>query len=123
MLMWASADVPPLEPTGPSVRDSVRIARIQHRASRGGPSRADRGQPGGAVAKKKYDPLWAIVEEKIALQGREPDVDVPCPQCHVTVHLGPGAKVGERYACGLCGEVCEVVGEPGGRGLRAVNPA
>jgi predicted RNA-binding Zn-ribbon protein involved in translation (DUF1610 family) len=118
--MWASADTPPLERTRPDVRDSVRVVRIQHRTF-GGLEPA-RDEPGGVVAKKKHDPLWEIVEEKIALQGQQPDVEVPCPQCHVMVRLGPGAKVGERYACGLCGEVCEVVGEAGGRGLKAVNP-
>lgn len=61
------------------------------------------------MTKKKHDPLWEVVGEKIALQGREPDVDVPCPHCGVLVHLGISAKAGERYACGLCGGVSEVV--------------
>ncbi len=73
------------------------------------------------MAKKKYDPLWEIVDEKVALQGQEPDVDVACPCCHVTVHLGSGRKPGERYACGLCGGVSEVEERPGGLGLRAVD--
>ena len=60
------------------------------------------------MAKKKYDPLWEIVNEKVALQGQEPDVDALCPHCHVTVHLGSEAKVGGRYSCGLCGGVSEV---------------
>ncbi|MCE5253802.1 MAG: hypothetical protein LLG45_06290 [Actinomycetia bacterium] len=61
------------------------------------------------MAKKKYDPLWEIVHEKVALQGQEPDVDTLCPHCHVTVHLGSAARPGESYACGLCGGVSEVV--------------
>jgi len=66
------------------------------------------------VAKKRYDPLWEIVNEKVALQGQEPDNDVLCPHCHVTVHLGLAAKAGERYACGLCGGVSEVAEGPTG---------
>ena len=68
------------------------------------------------MAKKKYDPLWEVVGEKVPLQGGVPDVDVPCPHCGVTVHLGSVAKPGERYACGLCGGVSEVIrGEGGAR--------
>ena len=73
------------------------------------------------MAKKKYDPLWEIVGEKVALQGREPDVDVPCPHCGVLVHVGNSAKSGERYACGLCGGVSEVVENDDGTGLRRVS--
>jgi ribosomal protein S27AE len=72
------------------------------------------------VAKKKYDPLWEIVDEKVALQGQEPDVDTPCPHCHVTVHLGTVALAGERYACGLCGGVSEVAQGSGGTALKPV---
>jgi hypothetical protein len=72
------------------------------------------------VAKKKYDPLWEIVDEKVALQGQEPDADASCPHCHVTVHLGAAAQVGEHYACGLCGGVSEVVEGPAGLGLKPV---
>jgi transposase-like protein len=75
------------------------------------------------VAKKKYDPLWEIVDEKVALQGVEPDIDVPCPYCHVMVHLGSGVKRGERYACGLCGRVSEVVEEAAGAGLKPIGRA
>ncbi|MFH0916472.1 MAG: hypothetical protein V1912_08510 [bacterium] len=60
------------------------------------------------MAKKKYDPLWEVVDERVALQGAEPDVDVRCPYCHVTVHLGLGNKAGETYECGLCGGVSQV---------------
>jgi hypothetical protein len=52
---------------------------------------------------KRYDPLWEIVGEKVALQGHEPDLDAPCPHCHVTVHIPLGARMGDRFACGLCG--------------------
>jgi hypothetical protein len=64
---------------------------------------------GGVVAKKKFDPLWELVDEKIALQGQEPDVDVPCPHCHVIVHLGASAEAGQRVTCGLCGGLSTVV--------------
>lgn len=80
------------------------------------------------MAKKRYDPLWEIVGEKVALQGREPDIDVPCPHCNVVVHLGNEAKAGERYVCGLCGGESEVVPGPSGgldltpRGKRSPRP-
>jgi hypothetical protein len=73
------------------------------------------------VAKKKYDPLWEIVEEKVPLQGAEPDLDAVCPYCHVRVHLGSEAAPGRRFACGLCGGVSEVVTAAGGPGLVAVE--
>ncbi len=66
---------------------------------------------------KKYDPLWEIVGEKVALQGQELDVGTQCPQCHVMVRLGATAGVGDRFGCGLCGEVAVVVGGPIGLGL------
>lgn len=72
------------------------------------------------MAKKKYDPLWEVVGEKVALQGQEPDVDVTCPHCGVTVHLGSAATAGEKYACGLCGGVSEVIEGPGGASLKRV---
>jgi hypothetical protein len=65
------------------------------------------------VAEKRYDPLWKIVGEEVALQGREPDVDARCPRCHVVVHLGLKATAGERYECGLCSEV-SLLSEEGG---------
>lgn len=73
------------------------------------------------MGKKKYDPLWELVGEKVALQGQEPDVDVPCPHCGVLVHLGNAVKVGERYACGLCGGVSEVVEVDEAVGLRRAS--
>jgi ribosomal protein S27AE len=73
------------------------------------------------VAKKKYDPLWEIVHEKVALQCQGPDVNVPCPHCNVTVHLKEDVRARERFACGLCGGVSEVVAGSEGPGLRAVE--
>jgi hypothetical protein len=73
------------------------------------------------VGKKKYDPLWEIVGEKVTLQGAEPDVDCSCPHCHVVVHLGVSAKRGERYACGLCGGISEVAEGPDGTILEPVE--
>lgn len=66
---------------------------------------------GGSVTTKKYDPLWKILDENVALQGAEPDVDARCPYCHVIVHVGLKGKVGERYECGLCGGVSLLVEE------------
>ncbi len=73
------------------------------------------------MAKKKYDPLWEIVDEKVPLQGTEPDVDAVCPWCRVTVRLGSGAAPGNTYACGLCGGVSEVVAGTDGPALRGVE--
>jgi hypothetical protein len=77
---------------------------------------------GGDVAKKKYDPLWEIVDEKVALQGQEADVDGHCPYCNVTVHLGSRATTLERVSCGLCGGVSEVKAGAGGVYLEPVSP-
>ena len=60
------------------------------------------------MGKKQYDPLWEIVDEKIALQDQEEAVDLPCPYCHVPLRLGPTAEDGWRVACGLCGGVSRV---------------
>ena len=73
------------------------------------------------MAKKKYDPLWEVVDEKVTLQGAEPDVDGRCPYCHVIVHLGLGTKAGERYECGLCGGVSQVVHDREGTALERVG--
>ncbi len=73
------------------------------------------------MAKKKFDPLWEIVDEKIPLQGQGPDVDVPCPHCHVPLHLGPGDQKGQRITCGLCGGSSEVVEGPEGPRLEAAG--
>jgi hypothetical protein len=71
------------------------------------------------VANKKFDPLWEIVDEKIALQNTQPDVDVPCPHCGVPLHLGVDVLKGRRVTCGLCGDEAEVVETSGGLGLKA----
>jgi hypothetical protein len=70
------------------------------------------------VARKKVDPLWEIVGEKIALQSEEPGFRVPCPHCHVPLHLGVAVPRGERVTCGLCGGLSEAVESPEGICLR-----
>ncbi len=72
------------------------------------------------MPKKKYDPLWELVDEKVALQGVEPDADATCPYCHVTVHVGLQANPGEYFECGLCGGVSELTTE---NGRLALHPA
>jgi transcription initiation factor IIE alpha subunit len=71
------------------------------------------------VSKKKFDPLWEIVDEKRALQGVEPKVDVACPHCHVPLELGSAADKGQTVTCGLCGGSFEVVETPRGLTLKA----
>jgi hypothetical protein len=73
------------------------------------------------VAKKRYDPLWEIVDEKVPLQGAEPDVDALCPNCHVKVHIGPQLQPGGRIECGLCGSISDIVRDDGGVSLRLVK--
>lgn len=73
------------------------------------------------MAKKKYDPLWEVAGEKVALQGQEPEADVLCPHCNVKVYLSPTARPGDRFACGLCGGISEVVASPGGLSLQPVS--
>jgi hypothetical protein len=75
---------------------------------------------GGSVSDKKYDPLWEIIDEKVPLQGAEPDVDSICPYCNVNVHLGPDLKLGERVECGLCGSISEVSAKAGKLALKPV---
>jgi hypothetical protein len=82
-----------------------REATIQHRVA------------GGLVAEKRYDPLWEIVDEKVPLQGGEPDLDAVCPWCNVTIHLG-NVTVGKTYECGLCGGTIRVIA---GKGELAVE--
>ncbi len=55
------------------------------------------------MGNKKYDPLWELVGEKVALQGHELDVDARCPHCNVGLRLGSDVQDGSRVACGLCG--------------------
>ena len=73
------------------------------------------------MAKKKYDPLWEIVDEKIALQGQGEDVDLLCPHCHVRLHLGSAAQKGQRVTCGLCGGTSQVTEGPQGPRLEAAD--
>lgn len=73
------------------------------------------------MAKKQYDPLWEIVDEKVPLQGGEPDVDGLCPWCHARVHLGKDASVGKTYECGLCGGLSKVVEGKDGPALEQVS--
>jgi len=73
------------------------------------------------VRKNKYDPLWKVVGEEIPLLGQDPDVDGLCPHCHVTVHLGPSARAGERCRCGLCGGVSRLVETSDGLTLQPVD--
>jgi ribosomal protein S27AE len=72
---------------------------------------------------KKYDPLWEIVDEKVALQGKELDLDASCPHCHVIVHLGGSAEDGDRFACGLCGGVATLTAVAGGLALEKATSA
>ena len=62
----------------------------------------------GGVLKKRYDPLWQIVDEKVALQGSECEAPVECPSCHVSLVLSGDIEGGRRFRCGLCGALCEV---------------
>jgi len=71
------------------------------------------------VAEKKFDPLWEIIDEKVALQNVEPDIDVPCPHCHVPLHLDSGVSAGTRLKCGLCGGSSVVVETAEGPSLKA----
>lgn len=67
---------------------------------------------------KKYDPLWELVGEQFPLQGVEQDVDALCPNCHVNVHIGLDAPVGQNAECGLCGASLQVVRAETGLTLR-----
>jgi hypothetical protein len=71
------------------------------------------------VATKKFDPLWEIVDEKVALQNAEPDIDAPCPYCNVPLHLGAVAPKGAKVTCGLCGGTSQVVDTVEGVRLKA----
>jgi hypothetical protein len=74
---------------------------------------------GGVVAAKKFDPLWEIIDEKRALQGVEPVVDLTCPHCHVPLDLGAVAGKGQAIRCGLCGGSSNLVQTPKGPALEA----
>jgi hypothetical protein len=70
------------------------------------------------VTRKRFDPLWEIVDEKVALQNEEPDIDLPCPYCRVRLHLGPAPRAGEKISCGLCGGDSELVQSAEGLSLK-----
>lgn len=70
---------------------------------------------------KKYDPLWELVGEHFPLQGIEEDIDALCPNCHVNVHLGLDAVVGQDAECGLCGASVQVVRAEAGLTLRLLS--
>jgi hypothetical protein len=59
--------------------------------------------------KKRVDPLWEIVGERVYLQDVGTSPSTSCPQCHVVVELPREPNSGERFRCGLCGALCEVV--------------
>jgi ribosomal protein S27AE len=59
--------------------------------------------------KKRTDPLWKIVGEEVSLQGSEQARRVACPRCNVVVELPGETATGDRFRCGLCGTVSEVV--------------
>lgn len=61
---------------------------------------------------KKLDPLWAIIGEKVYLQGVTTHPAASCPQCHVLVELPEQSKLGARFRCGLCGTLSEVIDAP-----------
>jgi hypothetical protein len=83
------------------------------------------------VGNKKYDPLWELVGEKVALQGQEPDVDAHCPHCNVNLQLGPSQlepsqrepspEDRARIVCGLCGGVSVVAVRGGAASLEAAG--
>ena len=62
----------------------------------------------GGPLKKKFDPLWEIVDEQVSLQGHGSIKSVRCPRCHVSVELPDEVKAGARFRCGLCGAPSEV---------------
>jgi hypothetical protein len=67
--------------------------------------------------KKRFDPLWEIIGEKVYLQGMSLTPAASCPRCHVLVELPQGSTRGERFRCGLCGALCEVIETPRDSGL------
>jgi hypothetical protein len=61
------------------------------------------------VLKKRYDPLWEIVGEKVGLQGEEVAREVGCPRCRVVLGVPVDTKAGTMFCCGLCGATIEIV--------------
>jgi hypothetical protein len=73
-----------------------------------------RNHSSGRTRVNKYDPLWELVGEKVALQGVGEDIDVRCPECHVILHVQPELASGEAVECGLCGAALTIVRETEG---------
>ena len=69
--------------------------------------------------KKRYDPLWEIVGEKVGLQGEEVAKDVSCPRCQVVLGVPVDTGVGTVFCCGLCGATVKIVDASGDKGLAA----
>ena len=69
--------------------------------------------------KKRYDPLWEIVGEKVGLQGEEVARDVCCPRCRVALGVPIDTKAGTVFSCGLCGATIEIVDASSKTGLTA----
>ena len=63
--------------------------------------------------KKRYDPLWEIVGEKVGLQGEEVTRDVSCPRCRVALGVPAKTRTGTLLCCGLCGATCKIVSVSG----------
>jgi hypothetical protein len=59
--------------------------------------------------KKRYDPLWEIVGEKIGLQGQESAQGISCPRCGVSLSIPAGTGAGAVFCCGLCGTTSKIV--------------
>jgi ribosomal protein S27AE len=72
--------------------------------------------------KKRFDPLWEVVDERIALQGEETHHNPCCPRCYVAINLVAQAKSGVRLRCGLCGTLCQLVQGSSEAELVAVGP-
>jgi hypothetical protein len=69
--------------------------------------------------KKRYDPLWEIVGEKVSLQGEEVARNISCPRCRVLLGVPVDAAVGTVFCCGLCGATCRVVASSNAGSLTA----
>ena len=66
------------------------------------------GRPVGGQLKKRFDPLWEIVGERVSLQGTESRAVATCPKCQVALELPKRVRQGRRFRCGLCGAPCEI---------------
>jgi hypothetical protein len=70
------------------------------------------GRPVGGQLKKRFDPLWEIVGEKVSLQGTGSREVTTCPKCQVALELPKSVKQGHWFRCGLCGALCEIAESP-----------